>query len=330
MSKKLSTAAGCRASVQTNCKYLSGPEPVSVCLFVQKSSELLVDVVVNGNCFSMILDSGSYYSLIQPDFVRGMSLQPCEVRLIDAQGCDIKVFGQIKLKFALGNLQFEAMFIVANISCAGLLGSMFLRENACEIRFGTGEMLVRGRRVLLRAGASASADVHSGNRDVVAVVGSTIGQELRGSSVCVEDVSAAAVSVDVSCVVKPTVTRVDSADCDVDNALGLETVIVDNGSFPWLIRAYDDVLEPQCDNPSWDVEPRVIIRAELPPLVENTAPTNPPCVIPSAQPLPSSRPVLRSSQSPEQPLLSSDVRSAGVHRVCKALLIRRGAPLWIS
>ena len=117
-----------------------------------------------------LIDSGSEVNLIPDNFVGGYEMKPTTRTLTVANGTPINLLGEVGVKVNISrSLKIHTEFLVSDQLSDIIIGAPWLRENRCNIAFGTGSMRI-GRqtvRLVSRTGQNCCRRVVVSNDIVV-------------------------------------------------------------------------------------------------------------------------------------------------------------------
>ena len=97
-----------------------------------------------------LIDSGSEVNLIPDSFIGGYEIKPTTRTLTVANGTNINLLGEVGIRVNISrNLKIQTEFLVSDQLSDIIIGAPWLKDNRCNIAFGTGSMRIRRQTVKL-------------------------------------------------------------------------------------------------------------------------------------------------------------------------------------
>ena len=101
--------------------------------------------------FEVMFDRfGSEVNLIPDSFIGGYEIKPATRTLTVANGTNINLLGEVGIRVNISrNLKIQTEFLVSDQLSDIVIGAPWLKDNRCNIAFGTGSMRIRRQTVKL-------------------------------------------------------------------------------------------------------------------------------------------------------------------------------------
>ena len=106
--------------------------------------KIYLQLFINGSLYKCLVDSGSDLTIIPSAVVAGLSVEPCQQRLLAANGTPIRVTGQINVQAHMEGHYFWLSGLVSDHVAEVMLGNDFLFQHDTLWRFRTGELVIDG------------------------------------------------------------------------------------------------------------------------------------------------------------------------------------------
>jgi len=119
-------------------------------LSCRNEAETYIDINLKGRTVQALLDTGSDLSICPLRLCKNVKITPVTIELYAANETSVKVLGQTRIHFSVGNLDSYADVLVSDQVDELLLGFDYMKRNNCSWLFDKDRLIIHGHSVPLQ------------------------------------------------------------------------------------------------------------------------------------------------------------------------------------